>query len=395
VNGMKRATALASALAATAAVSMAVAGQASADTTGVPGLLLGSGGWTYQQQATQLPYNATPMTAAGDAAFAQPGADVSGYSTGGTAPFSNNALCGFVGHTGWAASTDMLLRHDVTLPAGAYNVHISGTIDNDASIFLNGQNVGVTNSGNCLVNSINLAVPQSVVQPGASNLLAVRAHDSGGATYLDVALTYSLDTTAPVLTVPSDITAEATSAAGAVVTYSATASDAVDPNPTVSCSTPSGSTFPLGTTTASCTAVDAAGNTRAAQTFTVSVAYQWNGFLQPINDTAHQVGTAQSVFKAGSTVPVKLQLQTADGTAVQGATAPVFLGAQKGSAMSAAVDETLYTDPSTTGSTFRWDATSQQYIFNWATSKAQAGYWWRIAVALPDGSTQYVVIGLR
>jgi hypothetical protein len=318
-------------------------------------------------------------------------------------------------------------------------------------------------------------VPQSVVQPGASNLLAVRAHDSGGATYLDVALTYSLDTTAPVLTVPSDITAEATSAAGAVVTYSATASDAVDPNPTVSCSTPSGSTFPLGTTTVSCTAadhagntgaaqtfnvkvqdttapvltvpgnitttatsaagavvtysatasdavdpnpavncstpsgstfplgtttvsctaVDAAGNTSAAQTFTVSVAYQWNGFLQPINDTAHQVGTAQSVFKAGSTVPVKLQLQTANGTAVQGATAPVFLGAQKGSAMSAAVDETLYTDPSTTGSTFRWDATSQQYIFNWATSKAQAGYWWRIAVALPDGSTQYVVIGLR
>ena len=44
------------------------------------------------------------------------------------------------------------------------------------------------------------------------------------------------------------ITAEATSAAGADVTYTVDATDVADPDPTVGCSPLSGSTFPLGTT---------------------------------------------------------------------------------------------------------------------------------------------------
>jgi len=43
------------------------------------------------------------------------------------------------------------------------------------------------------------------------------------------------DTTAPVLTVPADLTVEATDAAGAVVTYTASATDEVDAAPVVSC----------------------------------------------------------------------------------------------------------------------------------------------------------------
>ena len=50
--------------------------------------------------------------------------------------------------------------------------------------------------------------------------------------------------------------------------------------------------------------------------------YRFDGFLQPINDTAHQVGTSTSIFKAGSTVPVKLVLKDAAGNLVQ----PVELG---------------------------------------------------------------------
>jgi hypothetical protein len=41
--------------------------------------------------------------------------------------------------------------------------------------------------------------------------------------------------------------------------------------------------------------------------------------------TAHQTGLTTSAFKAGSTFPVKLQLRNAAGTAVQSATAPVWL----------------------------------------------------------------------
>jgi uncharacterized protein len=70
-----------------------------------------------------------------------------------------------------------------------------------------------------------------------------------------------LDHTPPVLTVPGDLTVEATSPAGAVVTFSATAVDDIDPSPTVSCAPASGSTFPLADTLVACTATDHRGNT--------------------------------------------------------------------------------------------------------------------------------------
>ena len=72
---------------------------------------------------------------------------------------------------------------------------------------------------------------------------------------------------------PTDIPpAEATGPSGAVVTYTnPTASDLVDPSPSVTCLPASGSTFPLGDTTVSCTATDSSGNTSAPETFKVTV----------------------------------------------------------------------------------------------------------------------------
>jgi hypothetical protein len=69
------------------------------------------------------------------------------------------------------------------------------------------------------------------------------------------------DTTPPSLTVPVDKTAEATSAAGAPVSFSASATDRVDGPVGVACSPSSGSTFALGTTTVRCSATDAHRNT--------------------------------------------------------------------------------------------------------------------------------------
>ena len=78
------------------------------------------------------------------------------------------------------------------------------------------------------------------------------------------------DTTAPTLNVPEDITEEATSAEGAVVTFEVSAEDNVDGQVGVTCTPESGSIFSIGTTTVTCTAEDAAGNT-ATETFTVTV----------------------------------------------------------------------------------------------------------------------------
>src|SRR5262249_43810730 len=59
--------------------------------------------------------------------------------------------------------------------------------------------------------------------------------------------------------------------------------------------------YPIGTTTLTWAATDALGNT-AVGAQRVTVTYAWSGVLQPLN------ADGSSVFKAGSTVPVKFQL---------------------------------------------------------------------------------------
>jgi outer membrane protein assembly factor BamB len=80
----------------------------------------------------------------------------------------------------------------------------------------------------------------------------------------------SADTTPPVISVPGPITTNATSPGGAVVTYSVSATDPDDAVASLSCVPASGSTFPIGTTTVTCTASDTNGNTSSAS-FTVHV----------------------------------------------------------------------------------------------------------------------------
>ena len=74
-----------------------------------------------------------------------------------------------------------------------------------------------------------------------------------------------VDTTPPVMTLPADFSVEATGPDGAQVTYEATAVDIVDGNVPVNCSSTSGATFPIGTTTVGCIAVDTHGSAARGQ----------------------------------------------------------------------------------------------------------------------------------
>jgi hypothetical protein len=78
------------------------------------------------------------------------------------------------------------------------------------------------------------------------------------------------DTTPPVVTVPADLTVDATSPAGAKVTYAASATDDRDPSPSLVCTRGSGTVFAIGTTRVTCTATDASGN-HAGASFNVHV----------------------------------------------------------------------------------------------------------------------------
>ena len=79
------------------------------------------------------------------------------------------------------------------------------------------------------------------------------------------------DTTAPTVAAHANVTVEATSAAGAIVTYApGSATDAVTASPALTYSQNSGTVFPIGVTTVTITALDAANN-MGSVTFTVTV----------------------------------------------------------------------------------------------------------------------------
>src|SRR5205823_11589507 len=90
------------------------------------------------------------------------------------------------------------------------------------------------------------------------------------------------DTDLGLTNVPSNITTNATSPQGAVVTYTPpTVVDEDSPLPTASCTPTSGSTFAIGTTTVTCTAIDPDdANSPVSQTFTVTV----KGAAAQVND---------------------------------------------------------------------------------------------------------------
>jgi hypothetical protein len=96
-------------------------------------------------------------------------------------------------------------------------------------------------------------------------------------------LTIVSDETPPVVTTPADYSIEATGPDGAVVTFAATAVDDVDGPVPVACIPVSGTAFPLGATTVTCSATDFAGNTGSAD-FTVTVVDTTAPVVQPLAD---------------------------------------------------------------------------------------------------------------
>ncbi len=92
------------------------------------------------------------------------------------------------------------------------------------------------------------------------------ANNTGSATQI-VTIT---DIGSPSLSLPANLTVEATSASGAVVSYTVTASDVVDGNLTASCTPLSGSTFALGSTIVNCSATDSS-NLTTSGSFSVTV----------------------------------------------------------------------------------------------------------------------------
>jgi hypothetical protein len=126
-----------------------------------------------------------------------------------------------------------------------------------------------------------------------------------------------IDKTAPVIDSHADVVAEATSSAGAVVTYSGPgAADNLGGSGIayVACVPATGTTYPLGDTTVTCTAADQAGNT-SGSTFKVTV----KDTTAPVIDP-HVNVAAEATGPSGATVSYTAPNAT---DLVDGAVAPV------------------------------------------------------------------------
>jgi hypothetical protein len=152
-----------------------------------------------------------------------------------------------------------------TSPAGAivpYSASASDAVD-----ALLGINVSVS----CTKNGQPVPPSSSTTLFGyGTTTIACTATDSHGNVALMTFTITVVDTTPPAVTVPANVTLQATSPAGAVYSFTASALDTVDGALTPSCTPASGSTFAIGTTTVTCSAADNSGNT-GSRDFTVAV----------------------------------------------------------------------------------------------------------------------------
>jgi predicted outer membrane repeat protein len=112
--------------------------------------------------------------------------------------------------------------------------------------------------------------PSGSTFPIGTTTVTCRAQDSAGNEGSASFRIVIVDTTGPAISVPSTVSSPATGPAGAIVTFSVSATDLVSGPATVVCTPASGSTFAIGQTTVTCRATDASAN-QASRTFIVRV----------------------------------------------------------------------------------------------------------------------------
>src|SRR2546428_4936960 len=117
---------------------------------------------------------------------------------------------------------------------------------------------------------------------------ATDAHGNTGSASFTITVQ---DTTPPALVLPGAFSVEATGPSGAAVTYLVSASDIVDGALVPTCAPASGSMFPMGMTTVSCSISAVAGNAATGE------------FIVTVVDTTPPIVTVPSPFSVEATRP--------------------------------------------------------------------------------------------
>ncbi len=230
--------------------------------------------------------------------------------------------------------------------------------------------------------------PFVVSMDGLHSLIARATDRRGNVETPGAPVEFAIDATAPAIAITTPAEG-AEYLLGAVVLADWSVTDAmsgvasatgtVAPGQPIDTSSVGGNTFSVA-------ARDYAGNPAEALA-SYFVRYGWcGGFQPPLN------ADGSSVFRQGSTVPVKFHLCDASGALQSGAIAELYIRTIEGGVV---VNEAISTSAATEGNLFRYDPVDQQYIFNLSTKKLDAGKTYELVVALDDGSVHTLGIGLR
>lgn len=188
-------------------------------------------------------------------------------------------------------------RSGAVLDAGA-TFKQAGTLVNDAGASIN--ITGGTFENRALLDNYG-AVDNASVFDNQGGVIRSRCNSSFvGNAVVGASPEDWCDTTNPILNAPSSIVVEAVAPAGTTVTYVARATDDKDPSPNLSCSDLSGATFPLGTTTVTCTATDYVGNVSTA-TFNVEVVDTTAPAITVLGSSTVMIVKDNSYIDAGAT----------------------------------------------------------------------------------------------
>jgi len=112
------------------------------------------------------------------------------------APFGSGGECPLqtTVNSPWPIETTIVLRKSITLPAGASNLQVLLSVDNDVQVFLN-DNIGpaialtpvsVIHGGCPLVDEFLFTAPNSAISSGGTFSLVIQATDRGVESYLDL-----------------------------------------------------------------------------------------------------------------------------------------------------------------------------------------------------------------
>ncbi|MEO7597848.1 MAG: ExeM/NucH family extracellular endonuclease [Opitutus sp.] len=214
-------------------------------------------------------------------------------------------IVGFDLHPDPSAPAITTSPQDLTVDEGSsatFSVVASGYPAPTYQWFFNGNPIASATSASFTIAATSFA--------DAGNYSVVATNDRGSVSSGSAVLTVR-DITPPILMLPANLQLEATSPAGAVATFTVSATDNRDGVIAATATPPSGSTFPIGTTTVNVKATDAANNSISGS-FTVTVSDTLAptlslsvtpNVLRPPNHKMVKVTVTANVTDAGDPAP--------------------------------------------------------------------------------------------